>query len=72
MEEQYRGNTIIANSTQRLDGRWLPIAELEVHFGGAVRVRPPVVAKPHEVRRTKEEADVVAIQMAKQWIDEHG
>ena len=69
MEEEYQGYRITANSREQADRMWLPVAELEVHHGGAVTTKPPVVALPQEARRTKQDADVAAIAMAKKWID---
>lgn len=72
MDVQYKGYVITPNSRELPDGRWLPVAELGIHYGGSIKTKPPVVAKPTEARTTRAQADQAAIVMAKQWIDDHG
>lgn len=72
MTIQYKGYIIRPNSHELPDGKWLPVAELEMYHGGSTHVKPPVRAKPHEARMTKVQADQAAIEMAKQWIDAKG
>ena len=69
MEITYKGYTIHPNSERQLDGRWLPVAELEIFQGGSVTTKPPLRGKSHEARMTSAEADAAALQMAKTWID---
>ncbi len=72
MNVDYKGYRITLNSRETSDGKWLPVAELEIHYGGSVRTKPPVVAKPHEARSTQQQADEAAVLMAKQRIDTNG
>lgn len=72
MEEEYKGYRIVPNSRQLPNGKWLPIAELELHHGGSVTTRPPVQAPQDHIKATKEEADGYAVRMARKWIDERG
>jgi hypothetical protein len=71
METTYTGYTIHPNSERQLDGRWLPVAELEIFHGGAT-TKPPLRAKSHEARMTEVNADAAAVQMAAAWIDANG
>ena len=69
MDIPYQGYTIIANSERQPDGRWLPVAELEVSHRGVVTSKPPLRATPREIRATRADADAAAVKMAKAWID---
>jgi len=69
METTYKAYTIHPNSERQPDGRWLPVAELEIFHGGSVTTKPPLRAKSHGARMTRAEADVAAVQMARTWID---
>ena len=69
MEIPYKGYTIIPNSERQPDGRWLPVAELEVSDRGVVTSKPPLRATPREIRATRADADATAVTMAKAWID---
>lgn len=69
MDVPYKGYTIIANSERQPDGRWLPVAELEVTERGVVTAKPPLRATALETRATRGDADVAAVKMAKAWID---
>ena len=72
MDVSYEGYTITPNSHMQPDGRWLPVAELEIFHGGGVTTKPPLRAKPREARASKAEADRTAVEMAKEWIDTNG
>jgi hypothetical protein len=41
MDIPYKGYTIVPNSERQPDGRWLPMAELEVSDRGVVTADPP-------------------------------
>ncbi len=69
MDIPYQGYTILANSERQPDGRWLPVAELEVSHRGVVTSKPPLRATPREIRATRADADAAAVKMAKAWID---
>ena len=69
MNVDYKGYRLTPNSRETSDGKWLPVAELESPYGSSVRTKPPVVAKPHEARPSRQQADEAAVLMAKQWID---
>lgn len=69
MDVPYRGYTIIPNSERQPDGRWLPVAELELSERGVVTPKPPLRATALETRATRGDADVAAVKMAKAWID---
>lgn len=69
MDIPYKGYTIIPNSERQPDGRWLPVAELEVSYRGVVTSKPPLRATPRELRATRADADAAAVKMAKAWID---
>jgi len=69
MEIEYKGYTITPNSEQCPDGTWLPVAEIEFDDKGSVTTVPPLRAKAHEARSTREEADEAACRMARDWID---
>lgn len=69
MDIPYKGYTIIPNSERQPDGRWLPVAELEVAHRGVVTSKPPLRATPREIRATRADADAVAVKMTKEWID---
>ena len=69
MDIPYQGYTIIPNSERQPDGRWLPVAELEVSYRGVVTSKPPLRATPREIRATRADADAAAVKMAKAWID---
>lgn len=69
METTYKGYTITPNSERQADGRWLPVAELEIVQRGTVTTKPPLRAKALEARMTQAQADAAAVQMAKTWID---
>lgn len=69
MDIPYKGFTIIPNSERQPDGRWLPVAELEVNSRGVLEPRPPLRAMPRETRATRAEADAMAVKMAKAWIE---
>ncbi len=69
MDIPYNGYTIIPNSERQPDGRWLPVAELEVSYRGVVTSKPPLRATPREIRATRTDADAAAVKMGKAWID---
>jgi hypothetical protein len=69
MDIPYKGYTIIPNSERQPDGRWLPVAELEVSGRGVVTSKPPLRAMSREIQATRAEADAAAVKMAKAWID---
>jgi len=69
MDVPYKGYTIIANSERQPDGRWLPVADLEVSERGVVTAKPPLRATALETRATRADADGAAVKMAKAWID---
>lgn len=69
MDIPYKGYTIVPNSERQPDGRWLPVAELEVSDRGVVTAKPPLRATPREIRATRADADAAAVKMAKAWID---
>lgn len=69
MDIPYKGYTIVPNSERQPDGRWLPMAELEVSDRGVVTADPPLRATSREIRATRADADAAAVKMAKAWID---
>jgi hypothetical protein len=69
MDIPYKGYTIVPNSERQPDGRWLPVAELEVSHRGVVTSKPPLRATPREIQATRAAADAAAVKMAKAWID---
>jgi hypothetical protein len=69
MDIPYKGYTITPNSERQPDGRWLPVAELEVSHRGVVTPKPPLRAAPREIRATRADADAAAVKMAKAWVD---
>ena len=69
MDIPYKGYTIIPNSERQPDGRWLPVADLQVDDRGVATPRPPLRAAAREVRATRADADAVAVKMAKAWIE---
>lgn len=69
MDVPYKGYTITPNSERQPDGRWLPVAELEVSQRGVVTTQPPLRATSREMRANRADADAAAVQMAKAWID---
>jgi hypothetical protein len=69
MDITYRGYTIIPSSERQPDGRWLPVAELEVSYRGVVTPQPPLRATTREMRATRADADAAAVKMARAWID---
>ena len=69
MEVPHKGYTIIPNSERQPDGRWLPVADLEVSSHGVMTPRPPVRAMPRETRATRAEADAMAVKLARAWIE---
>jgi hypothetical protein len=69
MDVPYKGYTILPSSERQPDGRWLPVAELEVSERGVVTSRPPLRATTRDTRATRADADVAAVKMAKAWID---
>jgi hypothetical protein len=71
MEIPYKGYTITPSSERQPDGRWLPVAALEIERRGIVTTIPPIRATSREVRAARAEADAVAVRMAKAWIDAH-
>ncbi len=72
MNEDYKGYRITPNSSELPNGKWLPVAELEIHSGERVIVKPTVRAPDEHAKATKEEADQYALLMAQKWIDERG
>jgi hypothetical protein len=69
MDTLYKGYTITPNSEHRPDGLWLPVAEIEFDDKRSVTTLPPLRAKTPAARKTQDEADEAALQMAKDWID---
>jgi hypothetical protein len=69
MEIPYKGYTITPSSERQPDGRWLPVAELEIVHRGIVTTKPPLRATSREVRAARADADAAAVVMAKAWID---
>lgn len=69
MDISYRGYTIIPSSERQPDGRWLPVAELEVSYRGVVTSQPPLRATSREMRATRADADSAAVKLARAWID---
>jgi hypothetical protein len=69
MEIPYKGYTITPNSERQPDGRWLPVAELEIVRRGIVTTSPPLRASSREMRAARGDADAAAVRMAKAWID---
>lgn len=69
MEIPYKGYTITPNSERQPDGRWQPVAELEIEHRGIVTTRPPLRAASREMRAARADADAAAVRMAKAWID---
>ncbi|MGH7396075.1 MAG: hypothetical protein ACRELW_00905, partial [Candidatus Rokuibacteriota bacterium] len=65
----YKGYTITLNSERQPDGRWLPVAELEVSHRGVVTTQPSLRGTSREIRANRADADSVAVRMAKAWID---
>ena len=71
MENRYKNCVIITSSFQRVkDGPWIPEAHLMCNntasTGKSFYVRPD----DHQGFETQTEADIFAIQFAKQWIDQ--
>lgn len=69
MEIPYKGYTITPKSERQPDGRWLPVAELEIVRRGIVTTSPPLRATSREMRAARADADTAAVRMAKTWID---
>lgn len=69
MDIPYKGHTIIPNSERQPDGRWLPVADLEVSSRGVMTPMPPLRAMAWETRATRAEADAMAVKMARTWIE---
>jgi hypothetical protein len=69
MEIPYKGYTITPSSERQPDGRWLPVAELEIVHRGIVTTKPALRATSREVRAARADADAAAVVMAKAWID---
>jgi hypothetical protein len=69
MEIPYKGYTITPKSERQPDGRWLPVAEVEIVRRGIVTTSPPVRGTSREMRAARADADAAAVRMAKAWID---
>lgn len=72
MEFSYKGYNVTVRSEQQPDGRWLPVADLEIYYGGRTTTKPPLRGQPHEARTGQAEADEAARRMAESWIDSDG
>jgi hypothetical protein len=70
MDIPYKGYTIVPNSERQPDGRWLPMADLQADDHGVLTPQPPLRATPRDIRATRADADVLAVKMAKAWIEE--
>lgn len=70
MDIPYKGYTIVPNSERQPDGRWLPVADLQADDHGVLTPRPPLRAVPRDICATRADADVLAVKMAKTWIEE--
>jgi hypothetical protein len=70
MDVPYKGYTIVPNSERQPDGRWLPVADLQADDHGVLTPQPPLRAAPRDIRATRADADVLAVKMAKAWIEE--
>ena len=70
MDIPYKGYTIVPNSERQPDGRWLPVADLQADDHGVLTPQPPLRAAPRDIRATRADADVLAVKMAKAWIEE--
>ena len=69
MEIPYKGYTITPKSERQPDGRWLPVADVEIVRRGIVTTSPPVRGTSREMRAARADADAAAVRMAKAWID---
>ncbi|MGH7349203.1 MAG: hypothetical protein ACREI6_04250 [Candidatus Rokuibacteriota bacterium] len=69
MDIPYKGYTITPNSERQPDGRWLPVADLELSHRGVVTTQLPLRGASREIRANRADADAAAVQMAKAWID---
>lgn len=71
----YRGYIIQLGSEQVREGPnnpagWVPKVWFERHAGGSVETFP--VSLPSRIVATEEEANRIALQLGRQWIDANG
>lgn len=72
---RYKGYIIEPRSEQVREGPnnlagWVPKVWLERHEGGSVETFP--ISLPDRIVPAQEEADRIALQLARQWIDANG